>query len=59
MQIAAMQVGASTTAAKKDQLEQTNQKLEGARMGVDIAKHRAQMAVQQAQRASQNKPKRN
>ena len=31
--------------------------LEGARMGVDIAKHRAQMAVQQAQRASQNKPK--
>jgi hypothetical protein len=50
-----MQVGAQT-AAKKDQLAKKSE-LEGARMGVDIAKHRAQMAVQQAQRASQNKPK--
>ena len=54
-EIAAMQVGASAAAAK-DKL-QKHQELEGVRIGVDIAKNRAQMAVQAAQRASQ-KPKR-
>ena len=53
-EIAAMQVGASAAAAK-DKL-QKQQLLEGAKLGVDIAKNRAQMAVQTAQRASQ-KPK--
>jgi hypothetical protein len=53
-EIAAMQVAASA-AAKKDQLTR-QQETEGARMGVDIAKHRAQMAVQQAQRAAQKSP---
>jgi len=53
-EIAAMQVGASAAAAK-DKL-QKHQELEGARIGVDIAKNRAQMAMQMAQRASQ-KPK--
>jgi len=53
-EIAAMQVGA-TAAAARDKL-QKHQELEGARIGVDIAKNRAQMAVQMAQRASQ-KPK--
>ena len=52
-EIAAMQV-AATAAAKKDQLAR-QQETEGARMGIDVAKHRAQMAVQQAQRAAQNK----
>jgi hypothetical protein len=56
-EIAAMQVGASTAAAK-DKLNK-QMETEGVRMGIDAAKHRAQMAVQQAQRASQNKPKRN
>ena len=54
-EIAAMQVGA-TAAAAKDKL-QKNQLLEGTKIGADIAKHRAQMAMQAAQRASQ-KPKR-
>jgi len=54
-EIAAMQVGASAAAAK-DKL-QKNQLLEGTKIGADIAKHRAQMAMQAAQRASQ-KPKR-
>jgi hypothetical protein len=54
-EIAAMQVGASAAAAK-DKL-QKQQMLEGAKIGVDIAKNRAQMAVQAAQRASQ-KPRR-
>jgi len=54
-EIAAMQVGASAAAAK-DKL-QKNQLLEGTRIGADIAKHRAQMAMQAAQRTSQ-KPKR-
>ena len=54
-EIAAMQVGA-TAAAAKDKL-QKQQQLEGTRLGVDIAKHKAQMAVQAAQRAS-NKPNR-
>jgi hypothetical protein len=54
-EIAAMQVAASAAAAK-DKLKQS-QESEGARLGVDIAKHRAQMAVQQAQRAAQrNQP---
>jgi hypothetical protein len=53
-EIAAMQVGA-TAAAAKDKLEK-QQLLEGTRIGAEIAKHRAQMAVQSAQRASQ-KPK--
>ena len=59
-EIAAMQVGANA-AAKRDQLNR-QQETEGVRMGIDAAKHRAQMAVQQAQRAAQrnqpsNKPK--
>ena len=58
-EIAAMQVGA-TAAAARDKA-QRQQETEGARMGLDAAKHRAQMAVQQAQRAAQqrssNKPK--
>jgi hypothetical protein len=54
-EIAAMQVGASAAAAK-DKLEK-QQLLEGTKIGVDIAKNRAQMAMQMAQRASQ-KPKR-
>jgi hypothetical protein len=54
-EIAAMQVAASSAAAK-DKLKQS-QESEGARLGVDIAKHRAQMAVQNAQRAAQrNQP---
>lgn len=59
-EIAAMQVGAQS-AAKRDQLNK-QQETEGMRMGIDAAKHRAQLAVQQAQRAAQrnqpsNKPK--
>jgi len=50
-EIAAMQVGASAAAAK-DKLEK-QQLIEGTRIGADVAKHRAQMAVQAAQRASQ------
>ena len=53
-EIAAMQVGA-TAAAAKDKL-QKQQLIEGTKIGADIAKHKAQMAVQSAQRASQ-KPK--
>ena len=53
MQIAAMQVGA-TAAAAKDKAEK-QQQAEGLRMGIDAAKHKAQMAVQMAQRQSQNK----
>ena len=53
-EIAAMQVGASAAAAK-DKL-QKQQLIEGAKLGADIAKNRAQMAVQMAQRTSQ-KPK--
>ncbi len=52
-EIAAMQVGA-TSAAAKDKLRQ-QMEAEGARMGIDVAKHRAQMATQQAQRAAQTK----
>jgi hypothetical protein len=50
-EIAAMQVGASAAAAK-DKL-QKQQELEGTRIGVDIAKNKAQMALQAAQRSSQ------
>jgi hypothetical protein len=50
-EIAAMQVGASAAAAK-DKL-QKHQELEGTRIGVDIAKNRAQLALQAAQRSSQ------
>ena len=53
MQIAAMQVSA-TAAAKRDQMER-QQQTDGVRMGIDAAKHKAQMAVQMAQRNSQNK----
>lgn len=56
-EIAAMQVGA-TAAAAKDRL-QKQQELEGAKLGVDIAKHKAQMSQQQRQalmqRAAQNR----
>jgi len=54
-EIAAMQVGASSAAAK-DKLEK-QQLLEGTKIGAELAKHRAQMAAQAAQRANQ-KPKR-
>jgi hypothetical protein len=53
-EIAAMQVGA-TAAANKDRLNK-QMELDGARLGVDIAKHRAQLSVQQAQRAAQKQP---
>ena len=48
-EIAAMQVGAQAAAArdKADKQQQTD----GVRMGIDAAKHKAQMAVQMAQRA--------
>ena len=52
-EIAAMQV-AATAAASKDRLNK-QQESEGMRIGIDAAKHRAQMAVQQAQRAAQFK----
>ena len=57
-EIAAMQVGATAAAArdkldKSNQLErermQNNHLLEGTRMGVEIAKHKAQIGVQAAQ----------
>jgi hypothetical protein len=54
-EIAAMQVGASAAAAK-DKL-QKQQQLEGTKIGVDIAKNRAQMAMQMAQRDSQKSRK--
>jgi hypothetical protein len=53
MQIAAMQVGANA-AAKRDQMER-QQQTDGVRMGIDAAKHKAQMAMQMAQRQSQNR----
>lgn len=57
-EIAFMQVAANSAA----KLDQMNKKAEsdGARLGVDIQKHRAQMAMQNAQRTAQqlpNKPK--
>jgi len=48
MQIAAMQVGA-TAAAAKDKAEK-QQQAEGVRLGLDAAKHKAQMAMQSQQR---------
>jgi hypothetical protein len=47
--IAAMQVGAQAAAARDKANKQ--QQSEGVRMGIDAAKHKAQMAVQMAQRA--------
>ena len=47
-QIAALQVGA-TAAAARDKLKQ-QMEAEGVRMGIDAAKHRAQMSMQQRQR---------
>jgi hypothetical protein len=55
MQIAAMQVAAQA-AAKRDQMNK-QQETEGVRMGIDAAKHRAQISMQNAQRAAQrNQP---
>jgi hypothetical protein len=52
-EIAAMQVGAQAAAArdKADKQQQTD----GIRMGIDAAKHKAQMAVQMAQQRAQQK----
>jgi len=55
-EIAAMQVGASAAAAK-DKL-QKQQMLESTRIGADIAKHKAQMAIQMAGQRANQKPKR-
>jgi hypothetical protein len=55
-EIAAMQVGA-TAAAAKDRLEK-EQTFRGAKIGADIAKHKAQMAVQMASNRASNKPTR-
>ena len=52
-EIAAMQV-AATAAANKDKA-QRQQETEGMRIGADIAKHKAQMSSQHAQRAAQSK----
>jgi hypothetical protein len=54
MQIAAMQVAANAAAAK-DRLNK-QMELDGARLGADVAKNRAQMAMQNAQRAAQKSP---
>jgi hypothetical protein len=57
-EIAAMQVSAKA-AESKDRLNK-QMELDGSRLGVEIAKHRSQMAVQAAQRTAQqppNKPK--
>jgi len=48
-EIAAMQVGAQAAAARDKADKQ--QQADGLRMGIDAAKHKAQMAVQMAQRA--------
>jgi hypothetical protein len=50
-EIAAMQVAATSAAARDKLAKQTE--LEGTRMGIDAAKHRAQLAMQKAQRAAQ------
>jgi hypothetical protein len=54
-QIAAMQVGA-TAAAAKDKADK-QQQLEGLRLGIDIAKSKAQMAQQQRAQQRQQTPK--
>ena len=53
-EIAAMQVGASAAAAR-DKV-QKQQQTEGMRMGIDIAKSRAQMAQQRGQQQQQKQP---
>jgi hypothetical protein len=53
-EIAAMQVAANAATAK-DRLNK-QMELDGARLGADIAKHRTQMASQNAQRAAQKPP---
>jgi hypothetical protein len=54
-----MQVAANA-AAKRDQINK-QQETEGVRMGLDVAKHRAQLSMQSAQRQAPpqlpNKPK--
>ena len=55
MQIAAMQVSA-TAAGKRDQLAR-QQETEGVRLGLDAAKHKAQMANQRLQTHMQGKQK--
>jgi hypothetical protein len=50
-EIAAMQVAATAAAAKDKLVRQTE--IEGVRIGMDAAKHRTQMALQQAQRTAQ------
>ena len=52
-EIAAMQV-AATAASNKDKARR-QQETDGMRIGADIAKHKAQMATQNAQRAAQSK----
>ena len=52
-EIAAMQV-AATAASNKDKA-QRQQETEGMRIGAEIAKHKAQMSSQNAQRAAQSK----
>jgi hypothetical protein len=54
-EIAAMQVSA-TAAAAKDRIEK-QQELEGARMGIDMAKHRAQMANNRSQQNQNRTPR--
>jgi hypothetical protein len=56
-EIAAMQVAASAAAAK-DKLDKQMQ-AEGTRMGIDAAKHRAQMLMQRAQMSAQERSKQN
>lgn len=55
LKIAAMQV-AATAAGKRDQLAK-QQETEGARMGIDMAKHKAQMAMQQRQSQQKQPPR--
>jgi len=50
-EIAAMQVGA-TAAAARDKLAK-NQQAEGTRLGIEVAKHKATLAMQQAQQSAQ------
>jgi hypothetical protein len=57
MEIAAMQVGA-TAAANRDRLNK-QMELDGARLGVDVAKHRAQLAAQQRAKPPNPKKERN
>jgi hypothetical protein len=53
-EIAAMQVAANSAAARDKLNKQTE--IDGVRIGLDAAKHRAQMAVSRAQRAAQSQP---